>query len=105
MSDSKDNRYDVSIIASIWNFEEYYGCFVMDIVILAIAIYAIFRKRWQRFEVTIILCMFLKYALYTIGNTEMYSNFANYGPNWRLLYACKTLMGALGPITHWIYAS
>ena len=75
MSDSKDNRYDVSVIDSIFDFEAYYGCFVMYIVILAIAIYAIIRKRWQRFEVTIILCMILKYAIYTFKMTETYSNF------------------------------
>ena len=44
--------------------EKWYVSLVMEILILTLATYLITKKRLQRFEWTIVVCMLLKYALF-----------------------------------------
>ena len=75
----------------------------MDALILALAIYFIIIGRWQRFEWTIVLCMFLKYALYAFMASEAYMEYIKYDS---VIYAViASLNWTLGPICHLIYAS
>ena len=53
-------------IRDIYDTEEWYVSFVFGTVILGLAIYFIKIKRCQRFEWTIIICMFLKYAFFLL---------------------------------------
>ena len=104
-----DSRYDDNIINQIHKIEQWYGSLAMGIVIFAIAIYAIIRKRWQRFELTIIFYMFIKYVLYAYVMTDAYKRYFDYinngGSNYKPYYALWTILYTLGPIYHFIYAS
>ena len=82
---------------------ETYGSLVMDAVILCFAIYFIKIKRWQRFEWTIIVCMFLKYTLLSINyKSALYEWIHDRDTRFIIFVA---FYRTLGPICHWIYCS
>ena len=81
--------------------EYWYGSLVMDAVIFGLAIYFIYQKRVQRFEWTIIVCMFSKYTLYALQQKLQTNTDNSYYRMMILQYVSSTL----GPICHWFYAS
>ena len=66
MSASEADKYESLFwkAAHMYLKENFYGSLVIETIILALAIYFITIKRWQRFEWTILLCMFIKYSFY-----------------------------------------
>ena len=91
-------------VENIYQQEDWYGSIVMDIIVLALGIYFIRIKRWQRFELSIVVCMFLKYFLYAFQTTDTYVALSD-----KVIIApyifTESLLQALGPINHWIYTS
>ena len=49
----------------IWMRVQMYGSIPMLLLLAVMTIYFIRIKRWQRFELTILILMFLKYILYS----------------------------------------
>ena len=90
-------------VVDITYAEAWYGSFVMGALILGMAVYFIKIKRWQRFEWTIILCMFLKYAMNPISTTNAYNEWMETSKMHVLVI--RSVWPCLGPIYHWIYAS
>ena len=90
-------------VIEISDAEYLYGSFIMGAVILGMALYLIKIKRWQRFEWTIILCMFLKYAMNPISTTNAYNEWLETS-NIHILVV-KSVWFCLSPMYHWIYAS
>ena len=66
LSAFEDNPYDKKRIEllNIFVWEQWYCSLAMDVVIFCLALYFIRIKRYSRFESTILVFMFLKYALY-----------------------------------------
>ena len=62
-SESKLDEYRRKIgkVNKVSEIEQWYGSLTMDVIILGLAIYFLVRKRWQRFEMTILVCMFFKH--------------------------------------------
>ena len=75
----------------------------MDSIVLAFAIYLIRIKRWQRFEWTIIVCMFLRHAMNAFHVTNKFEESFEFETSSYILWF--SISATLGPIYHWIYAS
>ena len=79
----------------------------MDVIILVLAVYLISIKRRERFEWTIVVCMFFKYAVYALFSAKIFAgtdlshkSFASLG-----LLIVLVFSETFGPLIHWIYAS
>ena len=105
MAASVEEEYEQKIfkVKSILSFEARYGSLVMDSVILGLAVYFISIKRWQRFEWTMLLCMFVKYAMYGITTTDVYQEWSSSGSVLTIVF--WSFYWTLGPVCNWIYAS
>ena len=57
---------------NIFNTEQWYVALIMCAVSIVFAVYFIIIKRWKRFEWTILLCMFIKYAINAYIATEAF---------------------------------
>ena len=80
-----------------------YGSIPMLLLLLILACYFIKNKRFKRFEMTILISMFLKYALGAIEYIDATSKLIEKSET--LIVISNALYWALSPIYHWIYAS
>ena len=69
-------------------------------LLIPLTTYLIVINRRQRFEMTIMICMLLKYVAYALNHFVEERN-----DNEAILVIIGTLFFTLGPISHWIYAS
>ena len=90
-------------ISKIWTGVQVYGSIPLLLVLTALTIYFIKIKRWQRFELTILVLMFLKYILAAF--TEVFHEREGIFKNNQVVMIYVTFKLTLGPICHWIYAS
>ena len=80
-----------------------YGSIPMLLLLALVTIYFIRIKRWQRFELTILVLLFLKYILYSL--TIAYEERKGIFQNDQITIIYETFKFTLGPTCHWIYAS
>ena len=97
-------------LQSFESVEQWYGSLLMGAVIICFAVYLIFIKRWNRFEWTIVLCMFMKYALFAFGETDAFKSYdtriLSSKDSFPLFYEVYwSLWWTLDCVCHWIYAS
>ena len=63
------------IVISIYNAEQWYGSIFMMVLVVAFAAYCIKNRNTQRFELTILVLLFLKYFVAALNQANVYSDY------------------------------
>ena len=98
----KNYEQEVNIMFNYTQNFDIYGSLIPLTALFAFLVYFLFRGRRQRFEVTIILAMSVKYTIHMILAIIMKRQIDIDKKTSVLLLS---LENAAGPIAHWTYAS
>ena len=98
----KNYQNKVNTLYSFKQTFDIYGSLVLLTALLAFLVYFLFRGRRQRFEVTIILVMSIKYAI-VMANAILGKRSADLTKQTQVILL--SIQNAAGPIAHWTYAS
>ena len=74
----------------------------MMVLAVALTVYFFKIKRRQRFEITILVCIFVKYTCYMLNQDKRILKLENNSAFYVPFYTFAT---TLGPISHWIFSS
>ena len=97
-SDEHQQKEDLMI--EVYKAFSKYQIIPMYLVLIPFTIFCFTNGHRQRFELTILIIMFAKYAVYAVRDTFPY----HISSLWFLAIG-YTLVNSIGPICHWIYAS